>query len=173
MCQEHLYNIRFFFNLADKNKSFYKQYSRMFGHFKISLQADYVSSGFLVASLFYKCERYQEFFGIINYSLFISCTPDTCKIYLHRANSLAEQTVFKEMTHKFGLLHAFKYLRIENLCFLYPFDLLPNELTSLTDDSTCFIPTVVYSYIFYNFFVVIIFEIQKENIMRCKILNLL
>ncbi|XP_071143436.1 uncharacterized protein [Mytilus edulis] len=132
-------------NLADKNKSFYRQNKKLFGHFKMSLQSDSVSSWLLLASLFYKCKRFRECLNIINYCL-VSCTPD--KIYLHDANSFAEQTVFQQMEKKWGLLHAFKYLMIDNVWFQVTFYLLPDELTSLiTDKLHLPIPPVVYSYL--------------------------
>ncbi|CAC5418867.1 unnamed protein product [Mytilus coruscus] len=133
-----------FYNLTDKNKSFYKQYKRIFGYFKISLKSDSITSWLLLATLFYKCKRYRECLDIINYCLF-SCTPD--KIYLHCTNSLTEQTVFKQMQQKWGLLHAFKYLMIENVCFQYPFCLLPNELISLITGERLRFPPVVYSFL--------------------------
>ncbi|VDI59937.1 Hypothetical predicted protein [Mytilus galloprovincialis] len=131
-------------NLADKNKSFYRQNKKLFGHFKMSLQSDSVSSWLLLASLFYKCKRFRECLDIINYCL-VSCTPD--KIYLHAANSFAEQTVFQQMEKKWGLLHAFKYLMIDNVGFHYPFCLLPNELISLISCKPLIFPPVVYSYL--------------------------
>ncbi|XP_071142027.1 uncharacterized protein [Mytilus edulis] len=134
------------FNLTDRNKSFYKQYKRLFVYFKISSQSDSVSSWLLVASLFYVCKRFRECLDIINYCLF-SCTPD--KIYVHTANSLVEQTVFEQMKQRLGLLLAFKHLVIEDVCFQHPFYLLPNELISLVtcEHPRLIFPPVVYAYL--------------------------
>ncbi|CAG2218920.1 unnamed protein product [Mytilus edulis] len=131
-------------NLEDKNKSFYQRYKRLFVLFKISLQSNSVSSWLLLASLFYKCKRFLECLDIINYCLF-SCTPHM--IDLHPANSLAEQTVFKQMKQILGLLLALKHLLIEYVCFRHPFYLLPNELMSLITDVMLHFPPVVYSYV--------------------------
>ncbi|XP_076084391.1 uncharacterized protein LOC143055134 [Mytilus galloprovincialis] len=103
-----------FCNMADKNKSFYKQYKRLFGHININLQSDSITPWLLLSSLFYKCKRFRECLYIINYLLF-SCNPD--RIYVHLANSLAEQTVFKQMKQTLGLMHTFKYLIIEHIYF--------------------------------------------------------
>ncbi|VDI08166.1 Hypothetical predicted protein [Mytilus galloprovincialis] len=146
LCACYMESIRCtdFYNLADRNKSFYKQYKILFCHFKISLQLYSVTSWLLLASLYYNCKRFRECFDIINYCLF-SCTPD--KIYLHPANSWAEQTVFNQMNQSQGLLHSFKYLIIENVLFQYPFCLLPNELIALINGESLQIPPVVYSYL--------------------------
>lgn len=73
------------------------------------------------------------------------CTPD--KIQLQFNNSLAEQTIFKQMKQRLGLLLTSKYLIIEVVFFRPPFRLLPDELKRLiTYDSICF-PPVVYLYL--------------------------
>ncbi|XP_071142020.1 protein mab-21-like [Mytilus edulis] len=101
-----------FYNLADKNKSFYKQYKRLFGHINIRLQSDSITPWLLLSSLFYKCKRFRECLNMINYCLF-TCTPD--RINVDFAYSLAEQTVFKQMKKTLGLMHACKYLILENV----------------------------------------------------------
>lgn len=120
-----------------RNKSIYQQYKRTLCYFKISLWSESISPWLLLASLFYKCKRYPCFF--------FSCTPD--KMKLNHANSLAEQTVFKHMTENWWLLHAFKYLFIDNVCFQYPFCLLPYEIISLITDESLYFPPFVYSYL--------------------------
>ncbi|XP_071142019.1 uncharacterized protein [Mytilus edulis] len=132
------------FNLTIKNKTFYKQYKRIFGLFKISLQSDAVSSWLFLASLLYKCKRFLECIDIIKYCL-SSCTPD--KILLHFNNNLTEQTKFKNFTQRFGLLITWKYLIINPLMFRSPFSLLPNKLRPLIESDRIDFPPVVYSYV--------------------------
>lgn len=88
-----------------------------------------ISPWLLLASLFYKCERFLECLYIINCGISIF-SPN--KILLHSANSLAEQTVFNEMKQKCGLFNAFKHLVNGNVCFPYPYSLLPDEMEHLT-----------------------------------------
>lgn len=80
-------------HLSDRNKSFYNQFKRTLGFFKISFQRDSISSWLLFASFLFKCKRFPECLVIINYSL-SNCTPDT--IFLDFENSLLEQTVFRK-----------------------------------------------------------------------------
>ncbi|CAC5418863.1 unnamed protein product [Mytilus coruscus] len=133
-----------FYNLTDGNNSFYKQYKNTLFYFKISLQSDSVSSWLLLASLFYNCKRYLECLEIIHFCL-SRFTLD--KIYIHVANNLTEQTIFKKMKQRFGLLITFKYLIIGFLNFKNPFGLLPNELKSLIRGNRIDFPPVVYSYV--------------------------
>ncbi|VDI01960.1 Hypothetical predicted protein [Mytilus galloprovincialis] len=131
-----------FYNLNDGNNSFYKQYKSTLFYFKIGLQSDYVSSWLMLASLFYKCKRYWECLDILHFCL--SCvTPN--KIYLHVANNLTEQTIFKKMKQRFGLLITFKYLITNFLNFRKPFGLLPNELKPLIRGNRIDFPPVVYA----------------------------
>ncbi|XP_063398382.1 uncharacterized protein LOC134683185 [Mytilus trossulus] len=131
-------------NLTDRNKSFYKQYKRLFAYLKIILQSDSISSWLLLASLFYKCKQYQECLVMTNYYL-SRCTPDM--IYLNFKHSLAEQTVFEQMKQRLGFSLAFKHLVIEDVRFQYPFYLLPDELIPLVVNENLSIPPVVYSYL--------------------------
>ncbi|CAG2192459.1 unnamed protein product [Mytilus edulis] len=144
ICDSARKSIHDMLNLTDRNKSFYKQYKRLFAYLKIILQSDSVSSWLLLASLFYNCKQYKECLVMTNYYL-SRCTPDM--IYLHLNNSLAEQTVFEQMKQRLGLLLAFKHLIIEDALFQYPFYLLPDELIPLVVKEHLSIPPVVYSYL--------------------------
>lgn len=81
---------------------------------------------------------------MINYSL-SNCTPDKIKLYVD--NSWAEQTVFQDINQRYGLLLTHKHLIIESICFQYPFNLLPNELTPLINEIVLLIPPVVYCHL--------------------------
>ncbi|VDI81739.1 Hypothetical predicted protein [Mytilus galloprovincialis] len=83
-------------NMLARNKSFYQQYNKSLYYFKMSLNSFSISSWLLLASSFYKCERYQECLVMINYSL-TRCSPNM--IYLKFTNNLVEQTVFKDMDY--------------------------------------------------------------------------
>ncbi|CAC5418865.1 unnamed protein product [Mytilus coruscus] len=130
--------------ISIKNKTFYRQYQLAVCKCKISLQSDSISSWLMLASLFYKCKRFHESLDVINYSL-SWFNPD--KIYLHIANRLAEQTVFKKIKQRFGLLLAFKHLIVEDVCFRHPFCLLPDELIPLITGYSLYFSPVVYSYL--------------------------
>lgn len=93
----------------------------------------------MLSSVFYKYKRFREGLNIINYCLF-SRTQD--RIYVNVANSLVEQTVFKQMKKTLGLMHTFKYLMIGNSCFQYPLCLS----RTLINGESLHIPPVVYSY---------------------------
>ncbi|CAC5373472.1 unnamed protein product [Mytilus coruscus] len=131
-------------NMLAINKLFYQQYKRSFCNFKMSFRSFSISSLLLLASLFYKCKRYEECLVMINYSL-SRCSPNM--IHLKFTNNVVEQTVFKEMKHRYGLLLAIKHLLIEHVYFRYPFCLLPDELIPLIVKKNLLIPPVVYSYL--------------------------
>ncbi|CAG2221770.1 unnamed protein product [Mytilus edulis] len=114
--------------LIARNKLFYQQYNRSLCYLKINIRSLPMSAWLLLASLFYKSKRFQECRVIINYFL-SRCSPDM--IHLNFTNSLVEQTLFKDMKHRCGLLLTFKNLVIINVCFRHPFCLLPDELMPL------------------------------------------
>ncbi|VDI01961.1 Hypothetical predicted protein [Mytilus galloprovincialis] len=126
------------------NKSFYEQFKRSLCYFKISLRSLSISSWLLLASLFYKFKQFQYCLVIINYCL-SRCTSDM--IYASLTNSLAEQTVFKEIKHRYGLLNAMKYLIIYTVSFRTPFCLLPDELKPFIAKQRLSFPPVVFSYL--------------------------
>ncbi|VDI83801.1 Hypothetical predicted protein [Mytilus galloprovincialis] len=125
-----------FRNMMVKNKSFYQLYKRT-----LCICSDSISSWLLVATFFYQCKRFPECLVIINYTL-SKCTPD--KIYPKLTNSLFEQTVFKDMKHRCGLLLAIKHLIIDDASFRHPFSLLPDELMPLIVELNLLFPPVVY-----------------------------
>lgn len=133
-----------FHNLAKRNKTFYKRHKRTLCNFKISLQLYSIYPWLLLASLFYKCKRFRECLEIIHFCLSL-CTPD--KVYVNAANNFTEQTIFRTMKERLGLLMTFKYLIISFLNFRNPFCLLPNELKPLIDCHRIDFPLVVYSYV--------------------------
>lgn len=94
-------------------------------------------------------------------------------IHLNVANSLVEQTGFKELKHRYGVLLGMKHLFIDYVGFRHPFSLLPDELMPLIVKQSLNIPPDVYSYLLqllcshYMYL-----GDYRGNITRCIILNL-
>ncbi|XP_052097275.1 uncharacterized protein LOC127732234 [Mytilus californianus] len=128
-------------NMMTTNKYSYHQYKRTLCFFKISLCSDSISSWFLLASFFYKCNRFQECLVMIHYCL-SRCNQNM--IHLNFIHSLVEQTVFKEMKLRYGLLIAIKHLIIDKVFFRHPFCLLPDELIPFIVDKMLWIHPVMY-----------------------------
>lgn len=129
-------------NLTSSNKYFYRQNNITLGSFRIGLFTDTLCSWLLLASFMYQCKRFKECLYIINFCL-SKCTPDV--IFLSISNSLKDHTVFQRMKQAVGLLLTCKHFIIQYSVFNYPFNLLPRELITLSQNTEIImIPPVVY-----------------------------
>ncbi|CAG2213687.1 unnamed protein product [Mytilus edulis] len=112
-------------NFKRRNKSVYKQYQVHFNCLNTGIYPDVNTAWSLLASFFYKHDRFHECIYIVNYCL-SKCTPD--KIMLRLDNRLCEQTYFQRVKKAVGIILACNYLIVDMVLFKKPYHLFPVEL---------------------------------------------
>ncbi|XP_071179924.1 uncharacterized protein [Mytilus edulis] len=112
-------------NFKRRNKSVYKQYQVHFNCLNTGIYSDVNTAWSLLASFFYKHDRFHECIYIVNYCL-SKCTPDKIMLRLH--NRFCEQTYFQRVKKAVGIILACKYLIVDMVLFKKPYHLFPVEL---------------------------------------------
>ncbi|CAG2235846.1 unnamed protein product [Mytilus edulis] len=116
----------------------------MLRYFKTGVYSSSVEAWALLASLFYKCDRYMECIEILNYSL-SKCTGDNILISLN--NDIVEQSIFQDRKQTLGLFLACKHFILCEVIMIEPYNLLPRELAPLIKERiyrVIMFPPVVY-----------------------------
>ncbi|XP_052093522.1 uncharacterized protein LOC127729706 [Mytilus californianus] len=138
-------------HFKERNKAFYRQYQIILRYFKTGVYSSSVQAWALLASLFYKCDRYSECIQILNYSL-SKCTPDNILISLN--NDIVEQSIFQNLKQTVGLSLTCKYFIIRDVIMIEPYHLLPTELAPLINEKIDIVklfPPVLYLNVLYYF----------------------